>query len=87
MEKTKPYIPIDCSFYDELELIALRGSEAEIIYLAENNPVRKHGIIRSLESKAGAEYMILTDGTEIRLDNLLSINGKVLSTDSSCDTK
>lgn len=77
MEKQTIYKPIDCSFYDELELIAMRGSEAEIVYLDGEKPMRKRSIIKTLESKGGAEYLVLTDKTEIRLDNLLQIDGKV----------
>lgn len=77
MEKQTIYKPIDCSFYDELELIAMRGSETEIVYLDGEKPVRKRSSIKTLESKGGAEYMVLTDKTEIRLDNLLQIDGKI----------
>jgi Rho-binding antiterminator len=77
LEKQTIYKPIDCSFYDELELVAMRGSETEIVYLEGEKPVRKRCIIQTIESKGGAEYLVLTDKTEIRLDNLLSIDGKI----------
>lgn len=77
LEKQTVYKPIDCSFYDELELIAMRGTETEIVFLDGRNPIRRRCSIQSLESKGGAEYLVLTDKTEIRLDNLLSIDGKV----------
>lgn len=77
MEKQTIYKPIDCSFYDELELIAMRGTETEIVFLEGENPVRKRSIIKTLESKGGAEYIVLIDKTEIRLDNILQIDGKV----------
>lgn len=88
MDTTKTYKPVDCSFYDELELIALRGGPADIYYDNSGTVSRKNGVIRSLESKSGAEFMILTDGTEIRLDYLISINGKAVPPDSnSCDVR
>lgn len=77
LEKHTIYKPIDCSFYDELELIAMRGTETEIVFLEGENPVRKRSIIKTLESKGGAEYIVLIDKTEIRLDNILQIDGKV----------
>lgn len=77
LEKHTIYKPIDCSFYDELELIAMRGSETEIVFLDGENPLRKRSIIKTLESKGGAEYIVLIDKTEIRLDNILQIDGKV----------
>lgn len=77
MEKQTIYKPIDCSFYDELELVAMRGSQAELVFLEGDKPLRRRSIIKTIESKGGAEYLVLIDGTEIRLDNLLSIDGKV----------
>lgn len=75
--KEKPYIPIDCGFYDELELLAIRQTPCLFfIELPNGHIARWEGVIKTFETRQGAEYMILQDGREVRLDHLIEVNGK-----------
>ena len=77
MTKSKTdYIPVDCSFYDYLEQDATLGKVSDIQYLnIENVACQVNGIIEDLYIRDKAEYLRLTSGTEIRLDQILSFNG------------
>ena len=75
----KKYQPINCHFYDELELLAIRQKNCSITYLDESgNSLEKVGIIVDFKIISAAEFMLLNDGSKIRLDRLISVDGKVL---------
>lgn len=75
----KKYQPINCHFYDELELLAIRQKNCLIIYLDETgNQVEKSAVIMDFKIIDAAEFMLLKDGDKIRLDQLVSVDGKVL---------
>ena len=74
----KKYQPISCSYYDELELWAMRQTNCEILYEENNIAKSINGRIKNLYAKQGEEFMILDYSIEIRLDQILSINGKEL---------
>lgn len=79
-EKMKTYRPISCDFHSELELFALRKQPVVIVYLLPDG--RQHRIcetIQDLCTRKGEEFLILPDDTELRLDQLVSVGGKVLS--------
>jgi len=70
------YQPIDCGFHDELQMWAIRGGVAFILYRDEAG--REHQIrdvIMDVYARAGAEYLRLRGGEEIRLDRLLRVVG------------
>ncbi len=76
---SKKYQPISCHFYDELELLAIRQKNCSIVYLDETgNQLERLGIIIDFKIIDAAEYMLLKDGERIRLDRLVSVDGKVL---------
>lgn len=72
----RPYTPIDCDFHSELELRALRAEPCDIVWLDDEG--RKHAIrspIRDLYTREKEEFLLLPDGTEVRLDMLVSVDG------------
>ncbi len=76
---TQKYQPINCHFYDELELLAIRQKNCVIIYLDEtDNQLEKSAVITDFKIIDAAEYMLLKDGDKIRLDRLVAVDGKVL---------
>jgi len=76
---SQKYQPINCHFYDELELLAIRQKNCQIIYLDETGKqLEKSGIITDFKILDAAEYMLLKDGDKIRLDRLVAVGGKVL---------
>lgn len=78
IDMDQPYIPISCSFYDYLEEAATRGEIATIEFLEENTRKLLRSRIKTFIVKEKMEFMVLEDGTEIRLDFLISFNGKPL---------
>jgi Rho-binding antiterminator len=70
------YSPIDCNYYDRLEAWATLRKDCDIVWI--NNDRLKHQVkskILSLEIRNGAEYLIGEQGLQIRLDQLISVNG------------
>lgn len=75
----KNYQPISCNFYDELEALATLRSLCIIEYHDKNaNKHKAEGVIKDLYIRDKAEYLLLNTGFEIRLDQLISVNGKEL---------
>ena len=79
------YIPISCSYYDELEAHATLGKECEIIFTDEQGKEKViRGIIKTFFIKDKVEFLQLENGEEIRLDKLISVDGKLLSDSPKC---
>jgi transcriptional antiterminator Rof (Rho-off) len=78
MNNSQPYLPISCSFYDYLEEASTLGKISTIEYIKDNSIVKIEATIHTLEIKDKVEYMLLETGESIRLDYLLSFNGKSL---------
>ena len=73
------YQPINCHFYDELELLAIRQQAIPIFYFTESaEEVQITDTIVDFKIIAQAEFLILKSGLKIRLDRLVSVDGKVL---------
>lgn len=79
------YRPISCSFYDLLLSKATLKEEVEIVF--KNKDLVKEiykGIVKTIETKNKAEYLILETGNTIRLDYIVSLNNVELSLDDNC---
>ncbi len=73
------YQPINCHFYDELELLAIRQKNCLIQYQNEvEKVVEKMDVIVDFKIIDKAEFMLLKSGKKIRLDKIISVDGKVL---------
>lgn len=76
----KTYQPISCDFHSELELFALRRQPVEILYITvDGDEAIISQPIQDLYTRNGEEFLLLPDGSEIRLDQLVSVGGKVLT--------
>ena len=75
------YKPISCDFYDELEAAATLKEDCEIVYTDENGQSQaiKSRIV-DLYTQEHVEYARLEGGRVIRLDQLVSMNGKSAGT-------
>jgi Rho-binding antiterminator len=74
------YIPVSCDFHDELEALATLRQECRIVYSnAANELVEVQGLIVDVYAANKADFVKLKDGTEIRLDRIVSVNDKQLS--------
>jgi Rho-binding antiterminator len=79
------YIPIDCNYYDRLLEIITRRQEALLVYRnLENVPIAVNTSFFDIYTKAGEEFLQLTDGTVIRLDKIISLNGIDVPISKAC---
>ena len=79
------YRPINCSYYDELEAIATLKKVVTIVYHNEQGEeVNVATRITNLYTRNKEEFMVLENGTQFRLDRLISADGKAVVGDSSC---
>ena len=69
------YIPIDCHFYDLLEVAATQRRRVELQYF---NDLRQlclgSGVINTFFIRDKVEFMQLKSGEEIRLDHLIRLD-------------
>ena len=66
------YRPIDCGVHDRLEDLAVRGIRCLIQVRTSEHGVELHeGTITDVLARAGAEYLVLDSGVEIRLDKIV----------------
>jgi len=80
----KKYVPIDCNFYDEIEIRAMRGNKCTVIYLSEKEEQTTiEGVIKNVYSKNKEEFLEMESGLIFRLDRLISLDGKIVP--GSCE--
>ena len=68
------YKTVSCQFYDELEALAVKRIKSKIIYMDNENEKSIEDIIVDFRTKNKEEFLILSDGTQIRLDKIIKIN-------------
>ncbi len=79
MEKKEPYQPISCAYYDELEALATLRKNCWIVYKNEAGEQQEiEAVIKDFYIQDKVEYMLLSDGKQIRLDYILQVDGKPL---------
>lgn len=71
------YYPVSCDFYDQLEVAIQRNIPSTIVYLTEENTETIKGLVKTMTIIDNKEFLILDSGQNIRLDLILSFNGKV----------
>lgn len=70
-KNSQGYIPVNCDFTDELELLSIRKFDVEVHYFDENGESqRSHGQIADIVARNHEDYLILTSGVEVRLDRI-----------------
>ncbi|MFK7972019.1 MAG: hypothetical protein AB8F95_16750 [Bacteroidia bacterium] len=72
------YTPVACNLVDELEAAMVTNQSGEIIFEDESGNTHTYtGKAKTWETRSDkAEYLILPDGTAIRLDRIISFFGK-----------
>ncbi len=71
------YRLLDCHFYDQLEALATLRQLCQIVYRTSSGEVIEvQDRIADIYAVNQADFLRLTDGTEIRLDCLVSVNGQ-----------
>ena len=77
---TRPYRPISCSFYDELEALATLRKTVLIRYYRSPEYIDEIvGRIIDFQIRDKVEYLLLASGQNIRLDDLIEVDGKALN--------
>lgn len=71
-----PYQPVSCSIYDTLEAYATQGKTCRIVYQDNEAPIQVKAVIQDFFIQDKAEYLQLDNGQAIRLDRLISIDGR-----------
>lgn len=70
------YRPIDCNFYDFVEIFALQKKVIPILHVDEKGQkVELNSIILDTLHKDKAEWIVLANNRTIRLDRIVSLNG------------
>lgn len=73
----KNYVPINCSYYDELEAAATQRRRVAIVYRDDSGDTQQvESRILDLYARDKEEFMVLEDGLTFRLDRLVSMDGK-----------
>ena len=68
------YQTVSCHFYDELEALAVKKVLSKITYLENENEINIEDLIVDFRTRNKEEFLILKNGTQIRLDKIIKIN-------------
>ncbi|ADG94290.1 transcriptional antiterminator, Rof [Arcobacter nitrofigilis DSM 7299] len=71
------YNPISCEFFDQLDIAIKRKIPSTIIYFNNEDISTIKGLVNKLTVVKGKEYLVLNNKQEIRLDLIISFNGKI----------
>ena len=71
------YNPISNEFFDQLNVAMQRKIPSTIVYLKdEGSKETVKGIVKTMEVIKGKEFLVLQSKEKIRLDTILTFNGK-----------
>ncbi len=74
---TEPYQPISCNFHDELETLTVIRRKCAITYRdSSGEPVTVEDCIEDVYARNKEEFLKLRNGSVIRLDRLIEVDGK-----------
>ena len=68
------YQTVSCHFYDELETLAVKKVLSKITYSENENEIDIEELIVDFRTRNKEEFLILKNGTQIRLDKIIKIN-------------
>lgn len=71
------YNPISCEFFDQLNVAMQRKIPSTVVYIKEDETKETvKGIVKTMEVIDGKEFLVLNSKIKIRLDTVLTFNGK-----------
>ncbi len=74
------YEPISCEFHDLLEVHATTRKPAQIHFLDRDGTLQnRHATIIDVFAKQGADYLTLSTGETLRLDQLIEVDDAKLA--------
>ena len=68
------YQTVSCHFYDELETLGVKKVLSKITYSENENEIDIEDLIVDFRTRNKEEFLILKNGTQIRLDKIIKIN-------------
>ena len=68
------YKTVSCQFYDELEALVVKKIKSKIFYMDNENEKYIEDLIVDFKTKNKEEFLILNNGTQIRIDKIIKIN-------------
>jgi transcriptional antiterminator Rof (Rho-off) len=71
-----PKNTVDCAFYEELEWLSLRHKTCQIVFLTAGARLEISDQISDLYTRDAVEWLKTASGLEIRLLDLLEVDGK-----------
>ena len=74
------YVPINCEFHDVLESLATTRRPAQIKFRGVDGDVeQRDATIIDVYARDGIEYLAISTGEILRLDQLLEVDGEILA--------
>lgn len=70
------YNPISCEFFDQLNVAIQRKIPSTIEYIEDEEKKSVKGLVQTLEVIEGKEFLVLISGQKIRLELVITFNGK-----------
>ena len=70
------YTPISCEFFDQLNVAMQRKIPSTVVYLENDEKKTIKGLIETMSVIDGIEYLIMNKKEQIRLDTVLTFNGR-----------
>lgn len=70
------YTPISCEFFDQLNVAMQRKIPSTVVYLENDEKKTIKGLIQTMSVIDGIEYLIMNKKEQIRLDTVLTFNGR-----------
>lgn len=64
------YQPIDCSLHDRFEAAVVTKCTVKLAWTRGEETATRTGLIADVRVRSGAEYLVLDDGTWVRLDHI-----------------
>ncbi|MEM7788426.1 MAG: hypothetical protein AAF594_11935 [Bacteroidota bacterium] len=69
------YTPIACALHDHLEHHAVRGATVEVVWRGPEAEHTQTDRVADVFARDGADWIRLGDGTEVRADRIVSVDG------------
>lgn len=70
------YTPISCEFFDQLNVAMKRKIPSTVVYLENSEKKTSKGLVETMSVIDGIEYLILNTKEQIKLNSVLTFNGK-----------
>ena len=74
-----PYQPVPCDFHDQLLAYATLRQEVEVVFTEGDTERTIAARITDVYTRDKSEYLLLSEGTTVRLDRLRRVGGTDLT--------